>query len=375
MYAFKFTAKDSRGRVVTDRVEASSIEDAYDKLEKQAYRDIRVIDSKETAINLDNADSRLQLRLSADHALQLQKQSSLLVRLGMLYANNAGIWGPLLVWWAIATAVSGSHSVAALIPVLLFIVHLIWFLWATTPLVLYNRALEAGHWRRWAEVERTMHFIARWKSWFKTPFPEHEIIIRLAIAEAGQGRLEAALARAAVVKSDDTLAPGFYEGRLASIYFAAGKFQEVAITQQAARKINPSAANTVDLATTLVRRLDNTKGAALLMAEIEDAKLSDLQRVIVMYCQGLIRLKNDEAKEALDLFTQSLELSKDFGSPSMKYFVVEIQVHLALALCACQRHQEAAPLFSAARPFIEIWKDTDLLRLCDQAQAGGKRNN
>ncbi|MFZ6781218.1 hypothetical protein ACO0LD_30655 [Undibacterium sp. Ji83W] len=371
MYAFNFTAKDHQSRTVTDRVEASSIEDAYDKLEKQGFRDIRVIDSKETAVNLDNADSRLRLRLSADHALQLQKQSSLAVRLTMLYAHNAGIWGPLLVWWAIANAMRGSQSVAALIPVMLFVAHLIWFIWATTPLVLYDRALDAGTWRRWADMERTMRFIARWKSWFKTPFPEHEIIFRLATAEAGQGRLEAALARAAVLKNDQTLAPGFYEGRLASVYFAAGKFQEVAITQQAARKINPGAANTVDLAVTLVRRLDNTKGAALLMAEIEDAKLSDLQQVIVLYCQGLIRLKNDEAKEALDLLTRAMELSKDFGSPSMKYFVVEIQAHLALALCACKRHQEAIPHFSASRPFLEIWKDTDLLRLCDLAQAGG----
>ncbi len=368
MYAFKFTAKDKQGRTVTDRVEASSIDEAYDKLEKQAYRDIRVIDSKETAVNLDNANSRLQLRMSADHALQMQKQSSLLMRLAMLYAQNSGIWGPLLLWWVIATAVSGSQSVAAIIPVVLLVVHLLWFIWATIPMILYNRALDAGTWRRWAEVESTMRLIGRWKSWFKTPFAEHEIIFRIATAEAGQGRLEDALARAAVVKTDQTLAPGFYEGRLASVYFAAGKFQEVAITQQAARKINPNAANTVDLATTLVRRLDNTKAAALLMAEIADAKLSDLQRVIVMYCQGLIQLKNGDAKEAVDLLTTALELSKDFGSPNMKYFVVEIQAHLALALCACQRHDEAAPLFSASRPYLEIWKDSKLLQQCDLAQ-------
>ena len=370
MYAFNFTAKDPQGGTVTDRVEASSIEDAYDKLEKQGYRDIRVIDSKETAVKLDNANSRLRLKMSAKHTLQLQKQSSLVVTLIMLYARNAGIWGPLLAWWAIATAVRGMQSEAALLPTMLFAFHLIWFIWATIPVVLYHRVLEARNLLRWPEVERTLRFMARWKSWFKTPFRDHEIIFRLATAEAGQGRLEAALARAAVLKNDHTLAPGFYEARLSSVYFAAGKFQEVATTQQAARKLNPNVANTVDLAITLVRRLDNAKDAALLMAEIEDAKQSDLQRVFVLYCQGLIRLKTDQAYEALNLLTRALDLSKDFGSPSMKYLVVDIQAHLALAMCACQRHQEAIPHFSASRPFLEIWKDTDLLRLCDLAQAG-----
>ncbi|MFZ6643122.1 hypothetical protein ACO0LL_25610 [Undibacterium sp. TC4M20W] len=371
MYAFKFTAKDSQDRIVTDRVEASSIEAAYDKLEKQAYRDIRVIDSQKTAVNLDNVNSRLRLRTSAYHELQLQKKSSLVVTLAMLYANNAGIWGPILVWWVIATAILGGQSVGALIPALLFVIHLLWFIWAITPTVLYHRALDARTMLRWKEVERTMHFMARWKSWFKTPISNHEIIFRLASAEAGQGRLDAALARLEPLKGDHTLEPGLYERKLASVYFVTGQFQQVAIAQQAAYKLKPNLANTVDLATTLVRRLDNTEGAALLMEEIEGAKQSDLQRVFVLYCQGLIRLKNNEAKEALDLLTLSLELSKDFGSPTMKSIVVEIQVHLALALCACQRHQDAAPLFSAARPFIEIWKDTDLLRLCDQAQAGG----
>ncbi|MFZ6656941.1 hypothetical protein [Undibacterium sp. TJN19] len=368
MFAFTFTAKDKQHAKVTDRVVATSIEDAYAQLEKAGYSEIDVLDSKETAIKLNDADSRRRLLMNAADARQLQSQTRLSIKIAMLFAHNTKNWGPLLVWWAIATALYGWRSTAALIPAVFFLIFVVWFFWAIVPMVLYNLALEASTWCRWAEAERIMRFFSRWKTCFKTPLPGHEIIFRLATAEAGQGRLAAGLERAAVLQNDSSLAPGFYEARLASVYFAAGDFQRAAVSQHAARKLNPGVPSTIDLATTLARRLDNPRGAERLLAEIEGAKLAQLQRIVYLYCQGVIALKTAQAAKAHDVLQEAHELiSAHGGTPLMQIFVAEIRAHLALALCACNRQVEANPHAAAALPLLKARQEKTLLAQLDAA--------
>ncbi|MFZ6732645.1 hypothetical protein ACO0LG_12040 [Undibacterium sp. Ji42W] len=200
MFAFKFKAIDRQNHTIVDRVEASSVEDAYDRLAKRGFSDIRVIDSKKTAIDLNDVASRRRLVSSARQELDLQKQSSLIIKLMMLYARDVKILGGLLVWLLVSILLYGLHSAIALVLAGLLIAHILWFVWAMVPMTLYDLALDASFWRRWGELERIMRFLATWKSWFKTSISEREIIFRLASAEAGQGRLEAALKRAAVLK-------------------------------------------------------------------------------------------------------------------------------------------------------------------------------
>ena len=244
MFAFKFKAIDRQNHTIVDRVEASSIEDAYDRLAKRGFSDIRVMDSKKTAIDLNDVASRRRLVSSARQELELQKQSSLIIKLMMLYARDVKIWGVLLVCLVVSASLAGLHSAIVLVSAGLMLVHMLWFIWAMVPMILNKRALNAKLWRRWSELEQIMLFFSTWNSLFKTSIPDREIIFRLASAEAGQGRLEAALKRVAVLKNDSTLAPGFYEARLASVYFAAGDIQRVVETQKTALQLNPGIANT-----------------------------------------------------------------------------------------------------------------------------------
>lgn len=371
LFAFNFTAKNSAQQVVTDRVVATSYEEALTTLQKAGYTDINMISSADTAINLNDGNSRNRLELTAAEEQQLQRQPSLLMQLAMLFARNASWWGPLLVWWAIATAMYGYTSKAALIPAILLVFHIVGFIWSKVPMVLYNRTLEACTWHRWAEAERLMRAIARWKSWFKTPMPEHEIIFRLATAEAGQGRLADGLKRAAVLKNDRSLKPGFYESRLSSVYFAARDFQQVAVAQHASRKLNAGVAPTVDLATTLARRLGNYKGAELLLAEINSANLSQLERLFYLYCQGIISLHTGRPELAITQLSDAYEITAAYASmPLMQATTTEIRAHLALALCACGRQVEANPHALAAHTLLLAWQDTAMLQRLKDALRG-----
>ncbi|MFZ6769347.1 hypothetical protein ACO0LM_20040 [Undibacterium sp. Di26W] len=363
MFAFNFTAKNRDQQAVTDRVVAASYEDALVVLKKAGYTDIHMISSQDTAINLDDVNSRNRLELSAAEEQQLQRQPRLLLQLAMLFARNASWWGPLLVWWAIATALYGKGSTAALIPAVLLVLHVLGFIWSKVPMILYNRALQACTWNRWTEAERLMRAIASWKSWFKTPMPEHEIIFRLATVEAGQGRLADGLKRAAVLKHSRSLKPGFYESRLSSIYFAARDFQQVAVAQHAARKLNPGISSTIDLATTLARRLGNDKGAELLLADINIANLSQMERLYYQYCQGIISLHTGRPEQAITQLSDAHELTSAYASmPLMQATVTEIRAHLALALCACGRQVEANPHALAARSLLLAWQDVAMLQ-------------
>ncbi|MFZ6721675.1 hypothetical protein [Undibacterium sp. Ji49W] len=371
MFAFNFTAKNNSQTVVTDRVVAATYEEALATLQKAGYTDINMISNAATAINLNDDNSRNRLELTAAEEQQLQRQPSLLMQLAMLFARNASWWGPLLVLWAIATAMYGYASTAAIIPAALLLLHLLGFIWSKVPMILYNRTLEACTWNRWAEAERIMRALARWKSWFKIAIPEHEIIFRLATAEAGQGRLADGLKRAAVLKHDASLKPGFYESRLSSVYFAARDFQQVALVQHTSRKLNPGVAPSIDLATTLARHLNNFKAAELLLADIDKATLSQLERLFFFICQGVISLNTGRPELAITQLNEAYEITAAYASmPLMQANVTEIRAHLALALCACGRQVEANPHALAAHTMLLAWQDTAMLQRLKDALRG-----
>ncbi|MBC3920390.1 hypothetical protein H8L32_23200 [Undibacterium sp. CY18W] len=371
MFAFNFTAKNDSQTQVTDRVVAATYEEALATLQKAGYTDINMISNAATAINLNDDNSRNRLELTAAEVQQLQRQPRLLMQLAMLFARNVSWWGPLLVWWAIGAAMYGFTSTAALIPAALLALHILGFIWSKVPMILYNRTLEASAWHRWTEAERIMRALARWKSWFKIAIPEHEIIFRLATAEAGQGRLADGLKRAAVLKHDASLKPGFYESKLSSLYFAARDFQQVALVQHTSRKLNPGVAPTIDLATTLARRLNNFKAAELLLADIDNANLSQLERLFFFSCQGVISLNTGRPELAITQLSEAYEITAAYASmPLMQVNVTEIRTHLALALCACGRQVEANPHALAVHTMLLAWQDTAMLQRLKDALRG-----
>lgn len=370
MLSFSFRARTLKGKLITDRIEAKTVDEAWSLLEQQGYKAIELLDEEISAIDLDNADSIRRLVFSAKEEQAMRAQKSLLVKIVWKFCRvgNVVIWLPLLIWLLYAV-LSGSSRADIVLPADLLIVYLLWFVWANIPGIMYNQALEASVWCRWREVEQWMRRSQRWKDWFKTPFPEHEMLFRLATAEAGQGRLAEALRRVAPLETDSSLASGFYYMRLASVFFARKDFQQAEKCQRKAHSLNPSASNIIDLANTLIRHSGNLAEAQALLDEIDVNKLSPSGKAFFYYGRGVLALETQQPEQACQYLEEVFSLSRNMGLPLVQSLILDTRAYYGLALVAIGEPLLAKKHFEAARPLLVAQGDTELLARCNIANS------
>lgn len=373
MLSFNFRATSPQGDPVAKRVEAASVNAALTQLQQRGYTQIQLLDDENSAVKLGDAASSRRLQFSTREEEALRRRKSFAGRTLWSFSKNWWIWGPLLVWMAIAAWRGGGAFPA--MPAALLLTFLIWFAWATVPSVFYDQALQASVWCRWREVERWMRWMARWKAWFKTPMPEHELLFRTATAMAGQGRLHEGLRHVAPLARDTRLAPGFYQMRLASLYFAAKDFDTVARLQDEARQLNPSPSSVIDLATTRARWLGDAKSAQQLLVDVDAKVLPPSAQAFFGYCQGVIALAQGRPEAAIQHLAESLESARAMaGIPLIQSLVLDARAHYGLALSALGRPDEAKPHLNAAYPLLKARDDVHLIARCRAAYLTAKQN-
>ena len=370
LLSFNYRAVGSDGREIVDRVEAVSPAAALASLRERGLRDIQLLDDEYSAVQRRDRESARRLQISAKDEIALRRQRSLSARLLWIFGRHAWTWGPLGAWLVYASWRDGWSLPPW--PAALLCTFLLWFAWATLPMVLYQQALEASAWCRWSETERWMRWLARWKAWFRIPFPAHEIAFRTATARAGQGHLAEALALVAPLANDPSLAPGFYAGRLVSLYQAARDHRQAGAQQLEAYRQAPSTSTAIDLGVARVRWLDDVAGARELLAPIDAAPLPPTAQVFLSYGRGLIGLAPDDVDEALQQLQQALEQGRDLIgiAPGLQALLFDARAHYGLALARLGRAQEAKAHFNAAYPMLKARGDTALI---DRGKAAYRR--
>lgn len=373
--SFSYRAVAPDGREVVDRVVAASAAAALAALHEQGLRDVQLLDDENSAARLGAPGSARRLEISARDEMAMRRQRSLSARVLWVFRRHAWVWGPLSAWLVYASWRDGWSLPAW--PAALLCTFLLWFAWATLPMVLYQQALEASAWCRWRETERWMRWLARWKAWFRIPFPAHEIAFRTATARAGQGRLDEALALVASWAQDRSLAPGFYAMRLVSVYQAARDHRQAGAQQQEAHRLAPSTSTAIDLGVTRVRWLDDLAGARELLDPIDAAPLPPLAQVFLHYGRGLIALAQNDPDAALQQLQQALERGRGLIgiAPGIQALLFDARAHYGLALARLGRAAEARAHFKAAYPMLKARGDAALIDRCKAAyqQTGAAR--
>lgn len=370
MLSFGFRAKTKDGKTITDRINAHTVTEAWSLLEQQGYQEIELLDDENSAIKLNNDASMRRLVFSAQEEQTLRQQPSIFSKTVWLFfrSRNVMIWLPLLIW-LVYNIESDAERADIVLVIDLLVVYLLWFVWANIPSVMYDRALHACAWCRWREAEQWMRRLQTWKARFKIPFPEHELLFRLATAEAGQGRLSEGLQRVACLKTDTSLAAGFYDSRLASLYLVSKDFQQAAQCQREAYQLNPSASTAIDLAITLARWLKDYSAAQVLMDEVDEHKIPEMVKIFAYYCRAIIALETEQPQQACQHLESFFVLERVYkGSPLLQGLFLDAHAHYALALVASGKADMAEKHFQIAQPMLIARDDTELMARCDKAR-------
>lgn len=366
--AFSFDAIAADGKKISTRVTADSAKEARANLELQGLRDITLLDNEQSAIKLNDEDSSRRLVFSAEEEQALRRiQSQFSKTIWILFrSSNLTIWLPLSIWLTYEVSVVGWLSKGAAIPAVLLILYCLWFAWSRVPSIMYDKALIASAWGQWKDVERWMLRLQSWKKLFNTPLANHELLFRTATAEAGQGKIDQALARVSRLAHDTSLTTGFYQMRLASLYFAAKMYDKMLQTQRDSHALKPTDTSAIDLATTLIRYHNDANGAEEALSGVDIDKVFIQGRAFMLRCQGMIALKRGQHQLACDLFSQALtHIRQHVGTPLMHFVIMDTRAHYGLALTLNGQVDDAYPHFEASRPLLKAHGDHDLLKKCE----------
>ncbi|HEV2606786.1 MAG TPA: hypothetical protein VGT79_02270, partial [Xanthomonadaceae bacterium] len=229
------------------------------------------------------------------------------------------------------------------------------------------QALQKAYARgQWDEVRR---LAAMLRSVTNNPLLPWDLDVRLACIEARQGRLQAAIASLDPWKSKlADKAPGMFEARLASVYFAAGDYAEhVRLMEEAAELGKQDPSRQVDVALANAKFGDARKAGNILDA-LDMKLLPPLAQKFIALVTGVLGLRagqTDEAARDLKVATEGF-LESSLKSQTAWVGLAISSGYYAVALARCGKRSEAQQVVAPVLPILLVHGEKPLLDMLQE---------
>lgn len=366
MSEYLFTARQADGQRFTDRVEASSSDEAEAVLWARGYNNI-VLHTDDVAAAYANP---------SDHDTFLSPREYVALRQMGGYLKNVAFLIPKL--YRISWKLNATFLVVLLarrgfgspwnvgdglllgglaVPILLALVSPIF-----SPARTYNRLVEAASWARWEEVLQLLPGLVG-------KIPAHEAAVRQAQALAGLGRLNEAL-RVITPFADGSQVPEWlYWSRLADVYHAAGDRESALDALEKAVEVAPdNPVVLLDLAALLLRQRQDTSRARQLLDEVRRHAISDMASPFLSMVEGILALEEGHASQAIGRLEEAMAgLAPYRVNPAVCSVLSLIDKYLSLAYAACGDPAKGSHHFRRAEPRLRALGHHQLLARCQQA--------
>lgn len=374
VFHFSYRAQTPEGRTLSGQVTASDDAAARATLAQRGYLHIVLQESTDTAPMVHERFSRPQFNLTATEEASLRPASGLWVQLGRVGIRQGAWWGPLAGWLVLALLFRHPLDWAHGVPAVVLLLYALWFLWSSLPEALYRLALSTAEWGDWAASGRWLRRLMRLpRGLLSTPLPRQELDFRLAMAEAGQGRLQQALDQVDHYARDADLGPARYLARVATIHHAAGDYRGMLLRLHEAHILSPTSHSRLDLALVQVRWGQNPQAARKLLDEVDESRLEGMASLCLHYSRGLIALNTGHPKLALPHLELAMQQAcRQLDSPPMCGLLLDMRAHYALALLALGERKLAKLHLAAIRDWLKSRGDKALMRRCKQALSAGR---
>lgn len=369
---YLLSARNPRGRVVTECVEAHSGDAAVEALRGRGYSDIVLHTDDAAAVY--TRYGKVAKRISPRDYVTLLRRRSLLDRVlfttRKTYAAGWWVYTLLAAFFALLRATGqpwGSWGYLAAVylaypPVFALGAQLL------SPAQRYHRLLEAGGWGRWDEVLRLALALA-------AKLPPVDLAFREAQALAGLGRLDEALERVRPFADDFHPPAWLFQAFLGDVYLAARQPDEHLACLERALELapnNPTVLLDAALSRLRYQREAAAAGARSLIERAETHAISDGLAPFVDHAEGVRALEQSDADQARRRLEEALRKFRALRSSNPLLGAVEDRVHAYLALaCAAQGDQSAAAEhFRCAEPRLRALAMGDLIVRCRAALTG-----
>lgn len=362
MSTFLFTATDSDGKTVTERVEAENLSSAKYKLEIQGYEEITFYESELSNDVLNTFDDKTkearEKMLERQVAVQYDNSFGQYILFNL--KATAIVWIPLLIWGIFSTTWFSFFALG---------IFALTFIYISLPIFLFDKLHQSHNWaqnrqvRFWGQLTNLFNKITFLR------IPQSQIDYHLACADAREGNLNAALSKIMKYENDAKVSRRLFYNHLGSIYGNAKKFDELLDCQEKSlREGNDYPEEMIDYAMSLARRHRKTNQAREVLQKVLDRETTALAKIFIPFCQGVIEVEDGNLSRAEFYLTQASKQIEPFRKNS--YLVglrSEIKAFLLIALGKQGEREKAIKLLREAKPYLVAHKETELLRKCEDA--------
>jgi tetratricopeptide (TPR) repeat protein len=370
MPIYLVTARSPAGKKVTERLDATSADEAVRVLRERGYDEI-VLHTSDLQAHYQSPKA-VNSVVSPRQLLWFRTMPRwlahvLIVALGVYrkgwYWNLAAL--ALLAYrlgkWKVWGSVETGLAVYLAFPIVFAFVSLS-FRGASGT---FRKMSEAEAWGRWDEMLGLVDRLAGKLS-------AESIAFYKAKALAGLGRLDEGLRLVQPFGDGVRMPLAIYWARLAGVYSVAKRREESDAAMARAVECAPNDATVlVDRAESEVWLRHNARSARELLDRARQQAVSDLLQPFVVYTDGLIQLEEGRPREARELLEKALKKASAFrhASPLMEARLDRMHVPLVLA-CAAEGDLEAARRhYQNARPRLLALKRDDEIARCESAIA------
>ncbi len=367
---FLFTATGADGVEVTDYVEAANVGAAKYTLELRGYNNITFHEddiSSATQQLFDHPEG--QTRMEGEDYLKVVQHNSELYNFWIFLKRNAFL-NLLMLAIIVATVYRGQPlHWSAIIAYIYFFLIIGFYIFATVPLLRYNRLTKAVEWGRWDQVDDMVERIRRGNKTSLAKIPEFELDIRSAQVLAARGRIEEGLALLKKYEEDPRVEPFLYYSRRSAIYGTAHDYQNyLADTVKSAELAPASGSMQVDVALAYALRMGDTAAAQRHLDRAREMTLPAMATGWLNLIQGIIYLKDNKPEQADEELQEAGEFFDRMKHlPFMDSCKLMVKTHRAMAAAVMGDKETAQTLFDEARPWLESTDETELLAQCRQA--------
>jgi hypothetical protein len=326
MYEYLLTARQPDGRVITQRLEALSGDEAVEELQRHGCTEI-VLHTDDVSAVLTK-QSKFDGRISPREYVDMRQRGSYLRFVAFLIIKFYKMsWIIHLISLAVFLVRRGWGYPWGFLDWLILA-------WLVFPLVLgivtplfgisrsYTQMIEAVSWGRWNEVLQRLTAL-------RGRIPPIESAVREAQALAGLGHLQEGLRVLSPFADGSQIPEWMYWSRLAEVCNAAHhRDQAMAAIEKAAELAPDNAVVLLDFANQLLGYRRDASRAKLLINRVRTHKISDMLHPLLTMTDGMLELEENRPRKAVQCLEKSLTELNPFRWASPRAIAYFRQIEL-----------------------------------------------
>lgn len=366
MLKFLFTAVNSDGKKITDRIEAENLGQAKYALDLRGFSLIEFHQSELNQDILNTFDDKIKkayqnnMKDGSIYEVESQFDTSHLHYFKFLLKKS---------WFSWLIIIGGAIYVPNLVSIGLLVLSCVAMIYVSLPSILHKQSQLEYFKQNNSKARFWLNFL----SWFNIigfhKIPQFHIDSSLAGLDAREGNLTNALQRISKYQNDPKVSKRMFNNAFISTYGQARNYDEMLNSlENTLHEGNVYPEEMLDYAICLANRHKQTSLARKVLDKVYDLEMTAILKPFLPFCQGVIELEDGNISQAEFYLKIAANDMKPYEKNDLLIGSrIQLKAFLSIVLAKTGQREEAAKLFQESKWYLEAAQEEELLQKCEAA--------